>query len=237
MNKRLEQSFSVVPAIALAVAIGGLVELLTRHGPAPPSTIALPRPPSPSLTLTLTPAVQAEPVPVVRLPAPASPAPRWWRLPHGDPNKNTYNAFGLLTANVGLDVWEVFEHEPRSEPWASERERAIEDLIQTADLKKYDPDATFMVECHTQICQLRIHSKRKRLTAALTPYPFPCVARQVRPVFGEGDEDTIYNMIFAGEPGDDTLSAKGFRDRISSTCEQYRAQWKNWMQRPGDEVD
>ncbi|HEX3757109.1 MAG TPA: hypothetical protein VHW23_00315 [Kofleriaceae bacterium] len=139
-----------------------------------------------------------------------------------DPRQPNYDAarlFSLRYDNAKL----IFESEPRDEKWARQRESGIVDAA-LDEFRRVDPTVQMEVECHTGICRARVHSRNKRIAAAMFPYPLQCLAQFAEPEWGDLDAEDPFSdfyLIF----GADTRSNEGFAARRASLCPRYREDW------------
>lgn len=131
-----------------------------------------------------------------------------------------------------------FQHEPRNEAWAADRERFVIDLA-LPGFREINPNTQITAECHTGVCRISIHSRKYFNIGLLGGYPLSCLADTAVPEFGPAVTETgidpsatdpstdIY--LFFGQRSHDTDAAEEVRQcakaraRFLDNLEQYRA--------------
>lgn len=139
-----------------------------------------------------------------------------------DPSSPHYDAVRLLEAGIG-DIQDIYADEPRTEPWASERERAALEYVRQ-DLLRIDPDARLEADCRTSSCRFRIYSKDARLTSELAAFPFSCMGRLTSADLEMTNEHGAYSdtYVLFDEQGRDHAWYVQNRD---ATCPRQRDRW------------
>jgi hypothetical protein len=149
-----------------------------------------------------------------------------------DPRSPAYTAAMAFKA-TGANMQEIYVDEPRIEPWASDRERAIVAHAE-ADVLALDPKAKLEADCRASSCRVRIYSGSKFLTEEMGNYPFACLGRFSTADLGlvdPDDPDRTYADVYVlfGEQNRDPSPFAANRDL---TCPNYAADWRQRVANP-----
>lgn len=140
-----------------------------------------------------------------------------------------YTAARVYEMTLG-NIQEVYAAEERSEPWATEREKAILDYTER-DVTAVDPSARIEIDCRTSSCRIRVYSEVKHLVGAMGDYPYSCMARYGTADLEQGEPGSRYAdfYILFGDQNQDSHAFAHNRDR---TCPKYREDWLTFVRRP-----
>ena len=161
---------------------------------------------------------------------PNSLAPAGESRPVTDPKLPGYNAFALHKLG-GRNPEEIYAEEPRREPWATEREKAIDDFIR-ADILAHDPKAILEIDCRTSSCRTRIYSESPFLTSEFGGFPFGCWAKLMTGDLEQRDRQgrmfaNLYSLF-----GADNLEAQGFETARDQWCLDEQRKFREAIKQP-----
>ncbi|HWU91483.1 MAG TPA: hypothetical protein VN253_29650, partial [Kofleriaceae bacterium] len=146
--------------------------------------------------------------------------------PQIDPRQPDYDPIAAHDLSGEILLHDLFQREPRIDPWASQREADILNLVQP-DL---DPDARPEVECHAAICRIRLHSRDR-----LGDYPVVCMAKRTTLMWSAEvlevpgpDPYKDFFLVFDREVRDRDV----FLARRGASCAEFREEWRRSEQAP-----
>lgn len=209
-----------ITVVAIPAAAWVVVYMMSR--PSPPDASEHPCSPPIPRTLEL---VTAPPVAASRASAfSATPRPELPSAPIASPQIDIssplspdYDSAATYNMNPGPPD-ALFAREPRQEKWAAARETAIRDIV-LANVRLFDPDAEFDIECHTATCMAHLRTQNAMLSEWKIRYPLGCLVDTYAVMVGDDPVPDFY-LMFDGYG----RSEDGMRKAIEN-CSARHAEW------------
>jgi hypothetical protein len=142
-------------------------------------------------------------------------------VPEHDPDNEAYDPKQFMYSVESAAV--VWAAEPRIEPWASEREQAIEAWLKE-HLQRAAPDARLLeASCKKRVCRVALDVPESQLDNLGDRYPIMMLATSTEMSMGTGGE-TLFHLVYTT----DLMGANDFAEYLKTALEALE-------QRKGDQ--